>query len=215
MYYFYRLQTKWWEGNFLTCVCHSVQGRGEKGNAIPTLLWADQIGNDIMSPGTTKAGGTHPTGMHSCVNSWFGFDCSFLSSCGWWICRHFHVVGTWWISASFYLQVTILNYCWLTTIDTMLISNVCDFVWVSIYVVFVTFDAKKIRWYSFDRSPRQLKSCAPMLHTQRLIQLATCIPIAADLWMTPLSRVVVKDPIENWMESFASDVLYCILWTCF
>ena len=29
----------------------------------------DQTGNDIIPPGITKAGGTHPTGMFSCVKN--------------------------------------------------------------------------------------------------------------------------------------------------
>ena len=52
----YRLQMKLWEGNVFTRVC-LFTGKGA-GSAIPP--------EDHTSPGTTKAGVTHPTGMLSC-----------------------------------------------------------------------------------------------------------------------------------------------------
>ena len=55
----YRLQTKLREGNIFTGVCDSVQGGG---GLVPGGAWWRP------PPRTaTAAGGTHPTGMHSCL----------------------------------------------------------------------------------------------------------------------------------------------------
>ena len=53
------------EGYVFTSICHSVQGGGvrDKGH----VLQGDLRAGDMV----TEAGGTHPTGMHSCHSSAF------------------------------------------------------------------------------------------------------------------------------------------------
>ena len=57
------------EGNVFTPVSHSVHGGGVclwvQGATRPTTLWADTPPPQIET--TIEAGGTHPTGMHSCI----------------------------------------------------------------------------------------------------------------------------------------------------
>ena len=65
----------------------------------------------------------------------FVFDCSFLSGYRRWICRRFYVVGTWWLGSSVYLQVTILNYCWLTAIDTLFNTKLLWFMWFLLHLM--------------------------------------------------------------------------------
>ena len=67
--YFYCPQTKSREGNVFTPVCHSVHGWGGGGvfasasrGWIPP--WTDNPPPPVEM--TIEAGGTHPTGMHSC-----------------------------------------------------------------------------------------------------------------------------------------------------
>ena len=86
----YRPQRKLREGNVFTPVCHSVhKGRvsasGSGGGCLPlgpggvhppgqtpprqTPPWADtHLGRHPPVEMTIEAGGTHPTGMHSCFN---------------------------------------------------------------------------------------------------------------------------------------------------
>ena len=68
--YFYRPQTKLREGNVFTPVCHSVHGWGGWDGVSDSASrgwippWADTPPVEM----TIEAGGTHPTGMHSCSN---------------------------------------------------------------------------------------------------------------------------------------------------
>ena len=90
---FYRPETKLWEGNVFTGVCQSFCSLG--GSAIPCLrpdtpprtrhpLWSRAPLGRNMGPDkkwhhtpwydlvvATKTGGTHPTGMHSCLFIFF------------------------------------------------------------------------------------------------------------------------------------------------
>ena len=62
--YFYRPQTKFGQGNMFTGVCLSTGG---------CLLPGGLPGGDPLRT-ATAAGGTHPTGMHSCCSC----QCLFL-----------------------------------------------------------------------------------------------------------------------------------------
>ena len=88
MHSFYHPQTKLWESNVFTPVCHSVKGGAVRypllvSDTLPERTW-DQTGSDHHNPPertwdqgrkryynpssrTRKSGGTHPTGMLSCV----------------------------------------------------------------------------------------------------------------------------------------------------
>ena len=77
---YYRLQTKLREGNVFTSVCDSVHGGGAclvsgvcsggslLGGGVPAPGGSAPGGADWWRPPptATAAGGTHPTGMHSC-----------------------------------------------------------------------------------------------------------------------------------------------------
>ena len=80
--YFYRPQTKLREGNVFTGVCDSVhrgsvwsQGGAWSGGGVPAPeggVWSGGSGPERVPGGdpprtATAAGGTHPTGMRSCL----------------------------------------------------------------------------------------------------------------------------------------------------
>ena len=76
--YFYRPQTKLREGNVFTPICDSVHGGGV--GLYPSIQWAggehppgqipppraDTTSRHLPNEMAIEAGGTHPTGMHSC-----------------------------------------------------------------------------------------------------------------------------------------------------
>ena len=104
---YYRPQMKLREGNVFTAVCHSVHrgcipacnGQG----VYPSMQWGmsafgsggvHSLGRHLSIPSrrpppetATEAGGTHPTGMHSCCSDAFWFQKHHISP-------HFGTAGT-------------------------------------------------------------------------------------------------------------------------
>ena len=77
---FYRPQTKLWEGNVFTPVCDSVHGGG-RGSLSRWGLFGGRGGSlSGRPPHGGRAGGTYPTGMHSCFGLLSSIrDCLLIS----------------------------------------------------------------------------------------------------------------------------------------